>query len=178
MKKKYLTLLEVFIGLGLTALLLTALFSNFSQIVKTNIKVQKAKGETHWTFVTQMRLAQVFETVDENSDFYAKEGILSFSFHNGIDPEGAFSQEVSGTLQLDPQKEFCLQIRGEEGKERKEVFVKQVDTFSLLFFDPTKKKWVSTWNKEDPLPPLIRIVVLKKEFNFILPKANRRAVYP
>jgi len=173
-KKRPLSLLEVTIGLTLTAILLTALFSSFRQIIQTNVKLQKARNEMHGYFVLQMRLSQVFESV-QNSRLQGSETSIHFSFDNGIDPEPEFCQKVAA-LFVANEKELSLKLQSKTGKERKEIFLKSPKSLSFSYFDPKEKTWVKKWNNKT-LPPQIKIEMGKEKWTFLLPRANQKIVY-
>lgn len=183
-KKKYraISLLEVMIGLALTTILLTFLFSSFRELMQTSSKLSKMRQEKHWEYVMQVRLNQVFEGIHNGSVFTIEPyrdidpRALHFTFNNGIDPDPKFCQELEGFLFLNKEKEFCLMIESKDGKLRKEVFLKNGSDYSIQFFDPATKKWFKEWDF-NYLPPIVQISISSKIFQFVLPHGNRMVIY-
>lgn len=175
MKRRNLSLLEVSIGLALTAILLTALFSSYRQIIQTNLYVQKAREEIHSRAVVQLRLREIFESIVEK-EFYsdADKSTLFFTYDNGIDPDPAFCKELKGTLFFNDKGELVLLSENKGGKSREEILFEKKGT--IHFFDPEAKEFLLEW-KKDYLPPFLKITTDKTSFTFFLPKANRKALY-
>ncbi len=179
--KRPLALLEVMIGLSLTAILLTTLFSNFRHLIQTNAEMKVLHQEKHWEYVTNLRLNQIFQSISEDANFTSGphediyDKALRFTFNNGIDPDPNFCQEVEGTL-LIKKENFCLIIEPKVGEAREEVFLEGVSELSIEYLDPQNGSWLKEWEK-DSLPAMVKITIYKKEFTFTLPHANRMAVY-
>lgn len=182
MKKRPLSLLEVMIGLALTTILLTTLFSSFRELMQTSNKLTKLRQEKHWEYVTQVRLAQIFEAIHAGSVFTLEPyrditpKALHFTFNNGIDADPKFCQELEGFLFINREKEFCLMIESKDGSQRKEVFLKNGSEYSIQFFDPSTKKWLNEWDF-NYLPPIVKISISGKMFQFVLPHGNRMVRY-
>ena len=177
MKKRPLSLLEVAIGLALTAILLTALFSSFRQSVQINAKVKKLTETLHPKFVMQMRLAKVFEGIDGGKFTLAQKDRtelpeLIFLFDNGVDPDPLFVGEVEGRL-FCRNKNLYLTL-GVKKRKREELIFKGVENLSILCFDPGKQKWVKEW--KEGVPPMIKIALGEETYAFTLPRADRRVV--
>ncbi|NGX39991.1 MAG: hypothetical protein KR126chlam1_01331 [Chlamydiae bacterium] len=183
--KRPFSLLEVAIGLTLTAILLSTLFSCFRQIVQSNGKLEKAHSEMHWRIISQLRIKQVFENLDategtalfftgKHQDFHGD--VLQFTFDNGADPDPHFCCEIEAVLVRDLDDNFCLVTYSDEGEKRKEIFQSNIEKFSITFFDPETKKWTSEWSKA-LLPPILKIVANEESFYFSLPHSQRIAVY-
>ena len=174
--KRFLSLLEVSIGLALTALLLTSLFSSFRHLIQANVKIQNAHNERHWTFITQLRLGQIFETLEdahEEKNFFMHDRGIRFVFNNGVDREANFCEKIQGVL-LCEENCFCLVLIGHDGKTRKEIFKKNVQELHFRFYD-LNHGWVTEWTQKD-LPPIIQIQVEKESFYFSIPKADQTLV--
>jgi len=180
--KRPLSLLEVTIGLCLAAILVTTLFSSFRHLMQSKSQMESLRQEKHWEYITHVRLNQVFENIHDktvfNTEPYQDISVtaLHFTFNNGVDADPQFCQELEGFLFVNKEDEFCLMIQSKGGKDRKEVLLKKAKNYSIQFFDPSKKKWQSEWNKEF-LPPLVKISISGKTFHFVLPHANRTISY-
>lgn len=180
--KRPLSLLEVMIGLVLSTILLTALFSSFRELMQKKAELAKMHGEKHWEYVTEVRLNQIFEAINSESIFRTEPyrdiapQSLHFTFNNGVDSDPKFCQQLEGYLFVNHEKEFCLMIESKEGKQRKEVFLKNGSNFSIQFFDPAEKKWLLAWD-QNFLPPFVKISISGKVFEFILPHADRTVIY-
>lgn len=178
--KRTLSLLEVMISVALASILLTMLFSSFRELMQTNAKLSKMHQEKHWEYVLNIRLNQIFEGIHSDALFttehYRDTQALHFMFNNGLDADPKFCQDLDGFLFLDKEKELCLVIQSKDGSERKEIFVKNGKDYSLQFFDPLSKKWVSDWS-QTILPPIAQIAICGKTFQFVLPHGNRMVMY-
>ncbi len=183
--KRPFSLLEVTIGLVLTAILLTTLFSSFRHMVQSSAKVEKVREEMHWRFITQLRLKQVFEHLSSDSStilFYTgshrnfDHEVLRFTFHNGVDPDPSYCEEIEAILTCDDQRNFSLYTYSTTGAHRRQIFAVDVSHFDLSFFDPEKKCWESSWSHEY-LPPVIKIVVDEEVFLFPIDKSTAAAQY-
>ena len=166
------------IGLALTAILLTTLFTCFRELMQTRSQLAKIRQEKHWEYVLNVRLGQIFEAVHPGGVFVTESPMtLHFVFDNGLDPDPKFCNEQEGFLCLNQEKEFCLTIQSKDGKERKDIFAKNCANCSIHFFDPVSKKWKEEWNF-NYLPPIVKIAVSDKEFQFVLPHGTRMITYP
>ncbi|NGX38575.1 MAG: hypothetical protein K1000chlam2_01749 [Chlamydiae bacterium] len=168
--KHPLSLLEVTIGLALTAILLTALFSSYRHLVQTNHRIKTVREEKHWEYVTHLRLNQIFENLQEGT-LFTQDQTLHFFFNNGIDSHPEYCGDIEGTLSVE-DKTFQLVLKD----TRKEVFLKKAKNFSMQFFDTKKKELVSEWN-EEYLPPIIFLHISGKTFTFLIPNASKEINY-
>lgn len=171
--KRPLSLLEVAIGMALTAILLTALFSTFRQLVQTNASVQKIRNERHWTYVTHLRLGQIFETTTDIR--LTDSNTLIVLFNNGIDPEPAFCGQLGSTLFIKDDK-LTFKMASPKGT-RFEPLCDNVKDLSFSFYDTKAKKWVNEW-KGGPLCAAIAVTINDETFSYTLPHAERRVIYP
>ncbi len=180
--KRPFSLLEIIIGLALTTILLTSLFSSFRHLTQTEAMIEKIENQKHWEFVTQLRLNRIFENVPSHSVFSIEpygdkiKHALHFTFDNGIDPDPQFCQVQEVYLGLTDHQTFCLFIEPKLGAARKEIFLRDVSHFKMEFFDPKEKLWLREWDK-DYLPPLVKISLADREFFFVIPHANRMVEY-
>jgi len=169
--KRPLSLLEVVIALALTTILLTSLFTIYRHLIQSKTQVETARSQLHWQFLTQTRLNQAFETVQECSIFYSNGSMLFFKFDNGIDPDPQFCGTHVGEFGLD-NKKLIFKIN-----DRVEIFHTNINHFEMKFFDPKKKEWVEGW-MNSILPSLIHLKIDGHEFFFNIPQAKTPAFIP
>lgn len=178
--KRPLSLLEVSIGLTLTAILLTTLFSSFHQLMKTGVRIETVRSEMHTKHLMQLRLNQIFESVSDGKLFYtdahgkAHGEALYFTFNNGVDQDPAFCGEIDAVLFASKEKKPKISLLLKD--QRLENFADDITDFSFAFFDPEQKKWLPTWNKK-VLPPMLAISLDQITYTFNLPKANQKVIY-
>lgn len=183
MKKRPISLVEVMIGIALTALLLTVLFSSFRELMQMNSQMAKMRQDKQWEYVLNVRLNQIFEGVRSDALFMTEPyrdispKALHFVFDHGLDSDPKFCRELEGFLFVNKDNELCLILQSKEGKEREEVFAKNCSNYSMQFFDPLSKKWKDQWDL-NYLPPIVKISIASKHFQFVLPHANRMVLYP
>jgi hypothetical protein len=67
-------------------------------------------------------------------------------------------------------------IESKDGSQRKEVFLKNGKEYLIQFFDPKTKKWLKEWDFHY-LPPIVKIEISGKLFQFVLPHGNRMVIY-
>lgn len=176
--KRPLSLIEVCIGLALTTILLTSLFSGFRYLMQTGAKMGEVRSSSHPYFVMQMRMHQIFESIPECGLFYTDahdkaNGIaLYFIFQNGVDPDPQFCAAIEGALYCNKDDELILELK----ESRTETLLTKVSSFKMAFFDPKEKAWVETW-KKDFLPSFVKLHIGKKEYSFLLPRAACEADY-
>jgi hypothetical protein len=189
-KKRTVILFEILIGLSLTAILLTFLFSFFVESAKIEKKLETARMEIGARAHLQTRLQTVLTALcqDQRQFFYTQEEDLYTIFDQGIDPDPLYSGPVSSRIFLDGEKHLCLATwpLSEEKKGRKEILMSQVDAFEFEFLGkPTEKKekirpihgdyaWRTQWPKTElAAPSMIRLKITRNktpiEFAFILP---------
>jgi hypothetical protein len=183
--KRLFSLLEVVIGLSLTALLLTILFNTYREISLMQGKVKQVRDQIHWELITQLRLNQVFETLSLGSLFYTEDPkfqarlfmtqnpypVLHFKFDNGVDRDPQFGGVVMASLGLH-DGDFSLLLKG----QRKEVFLPNAKDVKFSFYDPTKKTWLCNWQGVG-FPAMIKMEVNNTSFTFILPQAKHEATF-
>lgn len=182
MTKRPLTLLEVAIGLALTAILLTTLFSSFRQMIQINSQVRMLSESLHPHFVMRLRLNQVFGRIYPGDKLTLEKdrgdgSAFKFQFNNGIDHSTDFAGEVEGQLLLDDKKQFCLLLKKKD-KERKEVLLQGVRDVCFEVFDPAKKSWESELDEKQPLPPMVRFGIDGREYTLFLPRTEHKVGYP
>lgn len=179
-RKKAITLLEVFIGLGLISILIGSLLTYIRHSAALNHKIQKAEREVLSRAKLQNRLIQIFSNLtsqgDSGSNFYTaqEEDLLKlcFYFYNGIDPEKAFSGTVKGELFLEKGRLILERtaIQEKNPPKRREVLFHNVNSWHLEFFEDfsplPKKEWQ---NDNTKLPAVFKMVLSCKEGEFVFP---------
>jgi hypothetical protein len=183
-QKKAALLLEVLIGLSLTAIILTSLFSFFVESVRLEMKLEKAREEMVARGNLQTRLETVFigsSRLYTDKSTQKKDKKLLLEFDNQIDPDPAFSGMIHGALYVDGGKNLVLHTSplDESSKEwRAEILLKDVERFQ---FDFLKAKWSTEREKtEMGLPQVVRLTVWRPDplqFAFHLPNADPFVTY-
>jgi hypothetical protein len=186
-------LLEILIGLSLTAILLTFLFSFFVESARIEKKLDTARMAINARNHLQIRLQTLFTSIDrEGSDsfFYTKQlekepsNSLIIRFNNGIDPSPLFSGAILGRLYIDSKKNLslaCWPLEKNKPKSwRKEVLLSNVESFEFEFLGPItasehgKKEeirpitaaygWRTAWPKNlCAVPSLIRLNIQQQK---------------
>lgn len=192
------------IGLSLTALLLTFLFSFLVSSVKVEEKLDRARKEILARGELQTRLQDVLSSISSGS-LYTQQNQQELSpnliavFDNGIDPDPAFAGPVLTRIFLDENRDFCLAIRPLDNNNkawRKEILLPAVTKFEFRFLSSLSAKiekeqiypinaaycWRTAWSKQrSEIPSLIRLILEKEgetiEFAFILPSVDPFVTY-
>jgi len=166
-KRVSLTLIEVLLTFGLTAILSTFLLTSLIQYIRHSRDIEKAEKTVFTRAHLQQRLTSLlYPMKDQPEEFYTKENTLCFKFDNGIDPNKAFSGFIDGELFLkkssDLKKKFdlCLKITGSRSETelpvREEILLTGVKAIQFQFYDSQKtdgsieKK--TEWDKENGKP--------------------------
>ncbi|MCK4935170.1 MAG: hypothetical protein KAR79_06240 [Simkaniaceae bacterium] len=146
MKKRYrpITLIEVFIGIGLMAILTSTLFHYFKNSLLYSHQLEYAKTHVFERSYMQQRLLQVFSKLPSKSPFYTEQTrnpMLTFTFDNGADPEITFCQTINAEISLDKEESalYLLTWPLAEEKEprsnvRYEKLLTDVTSVSYTFF--------------------------------------------
>lgn len=169
--KRPLSLLEVVIALGLTAILLTTLFSCYRHLVLSKAKVDTVRNELYPKLFTQARLIQVFDNLEEGHSFYTDEGVLNFHFDNGLDRDPKFCGPIDGKLFAD-NKQLILKLND----DRIEVLQTKISDLSFAFFDLKKNEWLSEW-RGTLLPAQVRICVGEDVTTYSIPNMLHEVTY-
>src|SRR3990167_4191071 len=114
-KKKPLTLIEVVLSLGLSAIILSFLFSTLLQTMRTSRAIAKYKEKTFENAFCYGRLLPIFSHADPTT-FTVEEGKASLSFENGLDPHLIFSGKTTANLSL-KNHTLMLDIFSRDGSE-------------------------------------------------------------
>lgn len=171
MKKFTFTLLEVFIGFTLAALVMGLIFSSLYQ--ETVLKKKLAVGEKEImvrAFVQQRLdhlLANIAAQEKKNSLYLTPDNVLHIHFDNGIEPDAAFCGIVEGELSL-KKENLILKIKGKD-EERYEILKESVSQLSYEFLTHDQKKVTTTptWDeKSGTLPCYLKMSIDDVEYVF------------
>lgn len=163
-KKRFFTLLELMIGLTLTAILLSFLSSFFYDMNWINAKVDKQRNENFRNLYVKSRLTQVIPQIfgeytdssnkkqflfftdgNLNGLLAAKSPSLVFLYKTGNDMDGLIAARALGRLYLDPQGRFCLATlpspemwdeAGTTPKAKIQVLFENVSEIQFQFYAP------------------------------------------
>ncbi len=181
LKKRPYLLFEILIGLSLTGILLTFLFSFFAESAKMEKKLETMRSEITARQNLQTRLQAVLTGIARESStetpFYTDreqgESLVAV-FDNGIDPDPAFSGQIIGRIYLDEQANLSLATWPLERKEekenhpwpwRKEILLSNIEGFEFEFL--SQKKEENRTKKEKTKP-----VNSKLEWRYSWPKSR------
>ncbi len=168
-KKRPFTLIELMIGLALSAILLGFLFHFYTTLSTAHIDLAKNKEGVLSKQRVQLRLNQVLSLASE--PFYVKEGALIFKYDNGIDPHPQFCGPLTGMLYVNEKKQLSLVTWSKEKEPRKEVLFPNVSSYAMSFFDPIEKKtWTSHWEKK--LPAMTKLAINDFTLLFFMPDST------
>ena len=193
-KKTPLTLIEVLLTFGLTAILSTFLITSLIQYMRHSRDIEKAEKIVFTRAHLEQRLMPLLYPMKDQQklSFYTKENILYFQFDNGIDPDKTFSGTVEAELFLkkptSSKKKFdlCLKITG-SGKGplvREEILLTGVKSMQFQFYssqkaDKTMEK-KTKWEEEEGRPMffVLKIIPFKEgadkiHFPFYLRKEDK-----
>ncbi len=144
MKKRPITLIELFVALGLMALLCSTLFNCLKKSIIYSHELEYAKHHVLSRSSLQQRLSQVFAQLADDQAFYTSDhrtSPLRFVFDNGVDPNKKFCSLINAEIYLDRLHQtlhlltWPLLQEKSEGKDlRDEVLLKQVSSLSYDFF--------------------------------------------
>jgi len=158
--KRFVTLLEVLIAMGLISILLTVLLGVYGQTVKTQYQIEKTLQSNFQLLYAQFRLNQVIPTIlnpreNKNKEyrgwaFYTQNpGSLVFTYDNGTGSGTYFSNDVTARLFVDENNRLMLlswpvpkRYSDVEPPMRTEVLLENVDSLTFDFFKakPSEKK--------------------------------------
>ncbi len=161
MKRRPATLIELLIGLSLTALLLGTLFHAYLQTYQLN------NDDEVWhlreRLALKTRLSQIIPDI-QPGPWSCEDETLSFLFNNGIDDDPAYAGNIEGTLSLEDER--LLLTTGERIE---------------LLYEPVEELIIDCIDAEEGLPAFIRLhLTIDKEplsFLFPLPAADKPIRY-
>jgi len=161
-------LIELMIGLSLTALIMGIIFTSLYQHVTVSGKLKNAQKEVFARARLQQRLSKVFGHVnpEKNTFCLTKDNVLMVHFDNGIDLNPAFSRIVLGKL-------YCLNnslLFNVEGEENTRTFllkegVKAIH-FHFLTIENNALVEKETWEKKEGEPPLYIKLTLNEDEHY------------
>lgn len=183
MTKRPAVLLEVLIGLSLTALLLTCLFRFFVESAHMEQKLEALRSAVEERAQIQTRVRTILsrsESLEVKAVGQESSKSLLFTFDNGIDPEAAFSGVVEGRLYLEDKALYlALWPLEKSAKWRKEKLLTDVRSFQFSFLEKSLQ-WVTEWSGKEP-SALVRLDIEKEKetlhFAFLLPKEGLTPSY-
>ena len=177
-KKQTILLLEIIIGIGLSACLFTLLFRFLVSYATIEKKVETAQIVLLERERVQQKLGEIFTSIEtsanENS-FYTltneKSTSLIILYNAGVDPDPAFSGVNTGHIYLNEKGEFCFtQWTLSQDDYRTEVLLKNIKAITWELLGPKPKKqisviplgdswaWWPLWPKEqNGIPKIIRL---------------------
>jgi hypothetical protein len=179
--KRPFTLLETFIALAWSVILITTLSYFYLQMATINNQSEAIQKDSFQRRYMENRLSLVFpqtiKPTKEKQNFYFftysdpggifKPGSpksLFFAYDNETDVDKPMSNEVLGEIFLDPQGRLCLAtwvspqrwINGVNPRIKKEILLDGVDSFTMEFFIPPDKKWDSKAPPEAPTKTVVK----------------------
>lgn len=204
-KKHSFTLLEILIAFSLASILFTCIFSNFAQMSKLQVQLEKAhalaiKRQGFDLYLRSLfaRLPAAIEPAEKSEDFVSPlyiadlngakgTGALWFSLTVDYDSDTRFIGPLDFCLYCD-EKNHALKLltRNAQGNEKVEELMPSVKSWKISLFDPEKGTWVHNWPKNtDYLPPLLKLQILELDkkkgravdFAFALPVSREALVF-
>ena len=159
-KKQHITLLEVLIAMGLLSILLTAVFSIYSQISLIEIEAKKDREENFRILYAQYRLSKVIPNtldivgeeplpfyMDYQSTPYHTGDSLVFVYDNKVDGNPEFSNALLARLYVDLNGNLSIatwpwKSNPAEGTVamRREILLENVKEVNLLFYAAQKRE--------------------------------------
>lgn len=182
------TLVEIMIAIGLLSLVIAAIYSSWSSILRgTRVGLEAAAVGQRSRLAVRMledslASAQAFAAHMQNHpeyySFVGDENSLSFvaRLAQSFPRSGKFGDfDVRRlTFQLEDNSEgghslvlrqsTLLMEMDQDEKDHPLVLAKNVDKFQLQFWDKKKNEWVDTWtdNFTNQLPPLVQVTLAVK----------------
>lgn len=163
-KRHYLTLVEVLIALGLSSIIMTAMFYFYQKAARLDIAVQKVE---HQVFSLRLLESQLMRIIPKSvslkeakgdfvflsgvSDQISKSGTpyLLFTYDRGVDIDPLFSNIVMARLFVDKKSRLILAVwpthkRWPAGNSpppmKREVLMENVSSLSFSFYNPPDEK--------------------------------------
>ena len=161
---RLLTLIEVMIALGLSSLIMTAMFYFYQKAARLDIEIMKVEHQVFSLRLLESQLMRIIpRTVsysEADSDFVfltgredqiSKNGTpyLLFSYDRGVDLDPLFSNIVIGRLFVDKKSRLILAIWPPESRwptnrnltpMKREVLMENVASISFSFYNPPEQK--------------------------------------
>ncbi len=178
MKKRALTLFEVIISLALTAILLGVLMRSATRLFTTRNFVEHAKQEVLSKKMIQERLSTLFFSLRKHEP---SEKGLSRTLPQGplesndgttltvwlaglIDKDPSYCGQGKGELSLIGE-DFVFTQFGDDGNQRKEVLLQEVESLKFLFLDLLAEpvRLVDSWTDKEGEFPSHMILEIKSK---------------
>lgn len=161
------SLIEILVGLALTAIVISFCLGYLRQLTTTNLKAKALKREVVVREIAFLKLSRIFSEIDHTTypmrtqpDPNAKKDAFFFSFEQA-QPDLKLSQFLNAKLYLNRRNEIRLEMTGASGVQQDELLLDKVSDLSFSFFCPEEKCWLSEWPlKKEGTPSLIKITVL------------------
>ena len=170
-RRRFLTLLEVMIAMGLSMVLISVVVYFYQQLSLINIAMDKAQNEHFQKRFLEYRLNAVIPMAvspsNKNFHFFISPNIqglfkdksqsLVFTFDNGVKLNKQMSDLVIGRLFLDKDDKLTLAtwpinkrwVENEPPPMSKEVLMENVVGLSFQFFTPPDKGQIKFVNKQE-----------------------------
>jgi hypothetical protein len=183
--KKNFTLLEVIIALFLISIMLSFIFTFFSNLTKIEKNIEITKNEIYERNFLYIKLNNIFTnlkdqffTTDEN-----KELTFNFLYDAKVDLDPNFSSIINGKLYIDENDNLILESFSNDKKDekRKEILFKKVKTFEVKFLSndsdtnylkekiSSNVNWYFFWPKEKKsIPSIIYLKINNQEYPFFI----------
>lgn len=183
--KKNFTLLEVIIALFLISIILSFIFTFFSNLTKIEKNIEATKKEIYERNFLYIKLNNIFTnlkdqffTTDENNKL-----TFNFLYDAKVDLNPNFSSIINGKLYIDEKDDLILESISNDKKDekRKEILFHKVKKIEAKFLandsdtNYLKEKvssninWYFFWPKEKKtIPSIIHLKINNQEYVFFL----------
>jgi len=172
------TLIEILIAIGILALIITAIYSSWTAILRaTKVGLEASAAVQRSRMVVRV----LEDSISSMQSFALNQPYYSFVAENGDDATLSFVARLSksfprsgkfGDLDLrrvtffiDRDRQLVLQQAplvmemDVDEKEHPVVLAKNVREFSMQFWDPRARDWVEEWKQTNQLPRLIQFTL-------------------
>lgn len=162
-KRRYVTMLETLIALGITMIILSTLMFFYREIDAINGQVEKMQDQGFRMRYVENRLATILPTAlsETAKDFYffstsstiaqamAGSPTLVFAYNNGVKLDKPFSNHVLGRLFLDKEGNLSLAtwpsperwVEGSNPPMKKELLLEGIQELKFSFFVAPDRNW-------------------------------------
>ncbi len=162
--RRFMTMLEVLIAMGLAMLMMTMMMYFYRQVDLLNSEMEKSQKEAFQLSFVENRLSNLIPKAlsshSASNDFYffssgdanglLKEGApsLIFSYHKGVSLVSLFSSNLLGRLYLDKNGNFTLATWPAPSRwpslntipMKKEILLQDVESVAFKFYNPPDKE--------------------------------------
>lgn len=186
-KKRYMTLIEILVSLGLATFILTALATVHWQVVALGVKAEKERNELFTQVLIQYRIADLFSLMDDKYFYFSENepyAGLVFTYDRGNDLNKLLSGQVLARLFVYENKLMLatLPAPNQWTSEQPPIHVEQladkVTHFRVNFVDANGLR-SETWTQERKELPAIVIVAMNidnkpHEHRIVIPEHPRK----